>query len=73
MILPSGARKLQDRLTNFRQWSDLSPGYATTRETLESCILDEKGHVNCEAKITELTGEAWVAAAQIYLQCRFFR
>ncbi|KAE9378263.1 hypothetical protein N431DRAFT_461797 [Stipitochalara longipes BDJ] len=73
MILPHGARKLEARLTNFHQWSDLSPGYNTADELLTSCVLDTNGQVNCPAKITELTGETWVAAAQIYLQCRVFR
>lgn len=71
-ILPIGALKLEERLTNFRQWSDLSPGYATTKELLESCEFED-GLVTCPAKVTDLTGESWVAAAQIYLQCRFFR
>jgi len=73
MILPHGARKLEERLTNFYQWSDLSPGYATSQELLDACELDANGQVTCPAKITELTAETWVAGAHIYLQCRFFR
>lgn len=73
MILPLGAAKLKERLTNFRQWSELSLGYASPEELLDSCQLDENGLVNCPTKVTELTGESWVAAAQIYLQCRCFR
>lgn len=73
MILPVGAKRLQQRLASFHQWSDLSDGYATAEKLLSACDLHENGQVNCPIKITELTGEAWVAAAQIYLQCRFFR
>lgn len=73
MIIPHGAQELAERLVNFRQWSDLSDGYATRQELLDSCKLDSDGKVDCPAKVTELTAETWVAAAQIYLQCRFFR
>jgi hypothetical protein len=40
---------------------------------LDSCVLDAAGKVDCPAKVTEVIGEAYVAAAQIYLQCRRFR
>jgi hypothetical protein len=73
MILPHGARRLAQRLTHFQQWSELSPGYPSVKELLDSCELDENGQVTCAAKVTELTGETLVSAAQIYLQCRFFR
>ena len=73
MIIPRGAAKLEERLRSFRQWSELSEGYATPEELLDSCVLDDKGKVDCPAKIIDLTGETWVAAAQIYLLCRFYR
>jgi len=71
--MPLGAKKIEEILTNFRQWSQLSCGSMTGEELLASCKLNDKGEVDCPIKITELGGEAWVAAAQIYLQCRFFR
>ena len=43
------------------------------QELLDSCKLDEDGKVTTEAKVTELIAESYVAAAQIYLQCRLFR
>ncbi|KAK0744873.1 fungal-specific transcription factor domain-containing protein [Apiosordaria backusii] len=67
------ARKIKDKLNNFRQWSDLSEGYQTSQELLDSCELDENGKVATNVKVTELIGESYVAAAQIYLQCRVFR
>ncbi|CAP65460.1 uncharacterized protein PODANS_6_9613 [Podospora anserina S mat+] len=67
------ANGIKDILSNFRQWSALSNGYNTFQELLDSCELNDKGKVNTEAKVTELIGESYVAAAQIYLQCRVFR
>jgi len=72
-IIPRGAEKIKERLHNFYQWSDLSLGYKSTEELLSSCDLDDFGKVTTATKVTELTGEAWVAAAQIYLYCRFYR
>lgn len=65
--------KIEEILTNFRQWSEVSDGYANPEELLNSCELDEDGNVYSVAKITELTGQTWVSAAQIYLHCRLFR
>lgn len=73
VILPHGGNALLDMLTNFRQTSDLSLGYPTTEALLRSCDLDENGKVTDIVKVTELTAEAWVATAKIYLLCRFFR
>ncbi|KAH0559375.1 hypothetical protein GP486_004109 [Trichoglossum hirsutum] len=70
IIIPLGAEKIEKILDGFRQWSDLSEGYASVEALLDSC---GEGKVECPTKITELTGEAWVAAAQIYLHCRFYR
>lgn len=61
------------RLTNFRQISELSKGYETTEDLLNACVLDDNGLVQCATKVTELTAETWVQAAQIYLCCRFYR
>jgi hypothetical protein len=71
--IPKWSKRVEKILANFRQWSDLSPGYSSARELLDSCTFDENGLVNCPAKIIDLTGEAWVAAAHIYLQCRCYR
>lgn len=68
-----GAENLQRKLVNFHQHSELSPGYRTADDLFASCELDADGKVTTAAKVTELTGETWVAAAQIYLECRFFR
>jgi len=72
-IIPLGAHALGRRLINFRQWSERSEGYHTTQALLDSCALDADGLVDSLAKVTELTAEAWVQTARIYLQCRFFR
>jgi hypothetical protein len=72
-IIPLGARALRRRLKNFHQWSELSEGYNSPEALLKSCVLNDQGLVNSATKVTELTAEAWVQAAQIYLQCRFFR
>jgi len=71
-IIPLGAHALGRRLINFRQWSERSEGYHTTQALLDSCALDADGLVDSLAKATELTAEAWVQTARIYLQCRFF-
>ncbi|KFY16397.1 hypothetical protein V492_01382 [Pseudogymnoascus sp. VKM F-4246] len=73
VAFPMGAAKLEKRLKDFRQWSEFSDGYQSSEDLLASCDLDANGKVNCPAKVTELTGETWVAAIQIYLHCRLFR
>jgi hypothetical protein len=73
MIIPHGAEEIERRLIDFRQFSDLSDDYTTRQALLDSCRLNFDGKVDCPAKVTELTAETWVAAAQIYLYCRFFR
>jgi len=35
--------------------------------------LGEDGLVDSDVKVTELSGDAWVQAARLYLHCRFFR
>ena len=72
-IIPLGARAIERKLVNFYQWSELSDGYASPEELLDSCVLNADGLVDSAVKVTELTGEAWVQTARIYLQCRFFR
>ncbi|KAF2456597.1 fungal-specific transcription factor domain-containing protein [Lineolata rhizophorae] len=76
VILPKGAEYIKSKLANLRQWSELSPetdGYASTEALLDSCVLNEHGVIECPKKMTDLGAEAWRIAAQIYLQCRFFR
>ncbi|KAI1194150.1 fungal-specific transcription factor domain-containing protein [Nemania serpens] len=72
-VIPPVGHEIEDVLENFWQWSDLSDGYATSQELFDSCELDEHGKVNTAAKVTELVGESYACAAQIYLQCRLFR
>ena len=72
-ILPHGAAKIEERLENFHQWSELSQGYVSSENLIRSCILDAYGKVNSPAKVTDLTGETWIIAAKLYLHCRFYR
>ncbi|KAM5464524.1 hypothetical protein MferCBS49748_005408 [Microsporum ferrugineum] len=67
------AKVICSGLKSFHQWSELSDGYPSAEELLRSCDLDETGKVQTATKVTELTGETWVAAAQIYLYCRLLR
>ncbi|EFR05452.1 hypothetical protein MGYG_08464 [Nannizzia gypsea CBS 118893] len=67
------AKVISDGLKTFHQWSELSSGYPNAEELLQSCDRDANGKVTTAAKVTELTGETWVAAAQIYLHCRLLR
>ncbi|KAG8531735.1 uncharacterized protein KY384_003367 [Bacidia gigantensis] len=72
-VYPRVGKELEKRLQRFWQWSDLSEGYGSSQDLLDSCELDENGTVTSATKVTELVGESYVTAAQIYLQCRFFR
>ncbi|KAJ8114274.1 hypothetical protein ONZ43_g4941 [Nemania bipapillata] len=72
-VIPPAGHEIEAVLENFWQWSDLSEGYTTSQELFDSCELDEHGKVNTAVKVTELVGESYVCAAQIYLQCRLFR
>jgi Fungal specific transcription factor domain len=67
------AEKLEQRLQNLRQWSELSHGYNSVQALFDACILNEEGAVETASQMTDLTGEAWRVAAQIYLQCRLLR
>lgn len=73
VVIPAVGRELEKKLRNLWQWSDLSEGYSTSEELLASCVLDERGLVTTPTKVTELVGESYAAAAQLYLQCRLFR
>jgi hypothetical protein len=72
-MLPMGARVIDNKLINFQQWSELSEGYKTTQELLDSLHIDLHGLVFTNVQVTELSAEAWVQACRIYLHCRFFR
>jgi hypothetical protein len=72
-IIPLGAEKIGEQLVNLRQWSELSKGFDSVQDLLDACVLGADGKVGCPARVTELTAETWVQAAQIYLYCRFFR
>lgn len=67
------AKAIELKLQNFRQWSDISEGYATSDELIADCTLDPEGHVTTPEKVTELVAESYVAAAQIYHMCRLLR
>ncbi|KAF7550309.1 hypothetical protein G7Z17_g5794 [Cylindrodendrum hubeiense] len=67
------AKDLERLLTNFWQWSDLSEGHATAEEMLQRLSIGSKGKVDNPIHVTEIIAEGYVAAAQIYLQCRVFR
>jgi hypothetical protein len=77
MMFPLAAKRLDDKLVNFRQWSELSPipeqRHASAEALLQSCQLDQDGLVTTKSEVTDLGAEAWVQAARIYLQFRFFR
>ncbi|KAK9772950.1 hypothetical protein SCAR479_10280 [Seiridium cardinale] len=73
-IIPVVGNEIRINLENFWQWTELVPcGYSTSQELLDSCQLDENGKVTTESEVTMLIAESYVAAAQIYLQCRLFR
>ncbi|KAL8714149.1 MAG: hypothetical protein Q9220_001877 [cf. Caloplaca sp. 1 TL-2023] len=73
LVISLGAKKLEERLINFHQESDLSRGYPSAEALLASCELNIDGKIDSSIKMTELTGETYVEAAQIYLHCRLFR
>ena len=73
VIIPSAGEQLEARLRDFQQWSDLSAGHSSSEQLLQSCVLNEEGEVTTAKEVTELIGESYVAAAQIYLHCRLFR
>ena len=64
---------LGEDVGNLRQCSELSNGPSSVEELLRECILDNDGFVATRREMTELGGEAWKAAVQIYIQCRVFR
>jgi hypothetical protein len=57
----------------MHQWSEISPGYQSKEELLESCQLDSESKVTSAAMVTDLTGEIWIATVRMYLHCRFYR
>lgn len=73
IVIPLGAKKLESRLSNFQQWSELSEGHATIDQLFASCQLDDKGEVGSPASITELIAESYTACALVYLHCRLLR
>ena len=72
-VIPHGAKRIEARLKVFRQWSDLSEGYATVEEMFDACVLDSEGKVDSAAMVTDLTGQTYVQTALLYLYCRFYR
>ncbi|KAK3342137.1 fungal-specific transcription factor domain-containing protein [Lasiosphaeria hispida] len=75
-VIPKGAAKIEQKLANLTQWfrcSEVPRRSKIDADLWRSCNLDQNGKVATVEEVTELTGEAWRIAAQIYLQCRFFR
>ena len=64
---------MERKLKDFWQWCELSDGYSTSQELLDSCELDDEGNVIDAGKVTLLGAEAHAASARLYLQCRFKR
>ena len=62
-----------DRIERLVQWSDLSPGYATTEDFLAASTLDENGKIQRSWEMVDLGAQCWKKAAQIYLLCRLSR
>lgn len=64
-----------ERLTNFKQWSDLGEPLPTSEDLFEACDADrgEDGKVTSARCSVALNAESYVQAAQIYLLCRLFR
>ncbi|KAL2417897.1 hypothetical protein ABEF95_005553 [Exophiala dermatitidis] len=58
VVIPMGAAKIQEMLETFRQRLQLSEGYASVLELLESCQLGDDGKVSSPTKVTELSGES---------------
>ncbi|KAK0703672.1 fungal-specific transcription factor domain-containing protein [Lasiosphaeria miniovina] len=73
IVVPEAASRIQDRLANFWQWSDASPGHPSTAALMESCVLDKDGKVSDSVRVTELSAHSWIPAAEIYLHMRVFR
>lgn len=73
MIIPRAAGPIEKMLLGIRQWSELSNGFPCEQDLLEACVLDGNGLVSTAREVTDLTAQCWVSAAQIYLQCRFYR
>jgi hypothetical protein len=77
LVLPLGAKRIEDKLFNFRQWTAPSSGPQDTHQSpealLDACILDNDGLAMTDYDVTHLGGEAWVQAARLYLQFRFFK
>jgi len=67
------AETILSRLESLKQWSDFSEGYSSTEAQLNACMLNSDGLVYTAAQMTELTGECWKLAAQLYLLCRLQR
>ena len=73
MVPRVAAEVLVEEVRNLRQCSELSNGPSSVEKLLRECILDPEGFVVTRREMTELGGEAWKAAVQIYIQCRVFR
>ena len=73
MVPRVAAEVLVEEVENLRQCSELSEGPSSAAELLRNCVLDDGGFVATEREMTELGGEAWKAAVQIYIECRVFR
>lgn len=72
MVPRVAAEVLVEEVGNLRQCSELSEGPNSVEELLARYSRSEDLAAT-ECEMTELGGEAWKAAVQIYIQCRVFR
>lgn len=72
-IIPMAGNHIEARLKNFMQWSDISAGYTSAEDLINSCDLDAAGKVSCAIQTTDLIAESYAAAARVYLHCRLYR
>jgi len=72
-VLPKVGLAFRKQLKDFFQWCDLGSGYKTAEDLFNACKLDKDGKVTTALEVTLLIAESYVAAAEIYLFCRFFR
>ena len=72
MVSRIAADVLVEEVGNLKQRSELSEGPPSVEELLAS-YSKNKEFTETECEMTELGGEAWKAAVQIYIQCRVFR
>lgn len=76
VVIPITGREIERVVNAMWQWTPISENsHPNSQAVIESCqkSLNKDGKVTTAAEVTELTAESYLAAAQIYLQCRLFR